>query len=153
MRAVGYGLVLALLALPVPAEAQLACSVSTTGVNFGRYDATSRVADDATGSVTVVCNTRGAATLAYSVGLIGTVGPNAARDLSSGAGRLAYQLYRDPARTEPWADTAGEMVSFAASLAIGHASVQHFTVYGRIPPRQSVPPGAYQDEIVVTLTY
>jgi len=147
------GASLALFAAAVSARAQVACSVSSTGVDFGRYDGTSRVPDDATGSITVVCTAHGPSALAYSIGLIGTQGSAAERVMNFAARRLIYQLYRDPARTELWADAAGQTVSFAGSLAAGHASVQHFTVYGRIPARQIVAPGTYQDQVVVALTY
>lgn len=145
--------IVAFAASPVPARAQLVCSVSSTGVQFGPYVASSRVPDQATGSITVTCPGSSAARVAYSIGLVGTSGPAAAQEMRSAAHRLIYQLYRDPARSEPWTDVAGETVSFAANLAAGRASVEHFTVYGRIPPGQEAPPGTYQDQIVVTLTY
>ncbi|MGH7067217.1 MAG: Csu type fimbrial protein [Acetobacteraceae bacterium] len=143
-----------LIASGVSGRAQLACSVSTTGVSFGRYAGASRVPDDATGSITVSCTAETRATLAFSIGLIATAGAGSARVMRSASGRLAYQLYADSARTEIWGDGAsGRMVSFAAAVPAGRSNVQRFTVYGRIPPRQSVPPGTYQDQVVITLNY
>ncbi|MGH7070109.1 MAG: Csu type fimbrial protein [Acetobacteraceae bacterium] len=143
-----------MLACAVSARAQLACTVSTTGLAFGRYVSASRVPDDASGSISVSCTAATPTTLAYSIGLFATKGASSAPVMRSASGRLGYQLYADPARTEVWGDGAsGRTVSFAAGLPAGRSNVQRFTVYGRIPPGQSVPPGSYQDQVVITLSY
>jgi spore coat protein U domain-containing protein, fimbrial subunit CupE1/2/3/6 len=146
---------LCLAATTIPARAQIACSVATAGVSFGRYSAMARSPTDASGSIEVVCTASTDATLAYSIALVGKGGTVTARAMQSAAARLSYQLYTDPAHTVIWGNGAagGRVVTYAAPLAHGRTSTQRFTVFGRIQPGQNVPPGTYRDSVVVVLTY
>ena len=66
---------------------------------------------------------------------------------------LAYELYRDPSRTQRWGnDTAG-----GTNTVNGSGSTQTnptvLTVYGRVPVQAVGAPGTYTDTITVTLSY
>ncbi|NNC64112.1 MAG: spore coat protein U domain-containing protein [Gammaproteobacteria bacterium] len=64
-----------------------------------------------------------------------------------------YNLYSNPARTLVWGDgTGGSLTVFRSKPRPGR---QNFSlpVYGRIPPTQSVSPGLYSDDIIVTIVF
>jgi spore coat protein U-like protein len=62
---------------------------------------------------------------------------------------LRYGLYSNSSRTEICGDTSGSD-TLSASPA---GAPTDYKIYGRIPPRQAVPPGAYADAVRVTVTY
>ena len=68
----------------------------------------------------------------------------------SGANSVTYGLYKDAARSTGWGSSivSGETVS-----GTGTGSAQALTVYGRVPPQSTPPPGTYSDVVVVTVTY
>ena len=71
-----------------------------------------------------------------------------ARQMSSGSGRLNYQIYRNAARNAVWgtgADAQGVMLIGTQSGAT--------SVYGRIPASQIVADGTYTDVVNITLTF
>lgn len=136
------------LALPTVAFAN--CTInSVTGLNFGAYNASSPSASDATGQIIFVCtNVQGAITIRLSAGNAGRFAP---RQMTSGRGRLEYNLYIDAARTQIWGDgTSGS--SLRTLVPVNNAATT-LEIFGRIPSRQFVPAGVYSDRIVVTLEY
>ena len=139
---------LALAALPVaflstPAAAAI-CDVSSPGVNFGNYDPLSSSATDGVGNINVSCD----AEVSFTITLSSGMASYAERHMIAGANVLAYNLYVDAARVMVWGDgTAG------TSTVSATATIADRTVYGRLPPRQSVPAGSYIDTITVTITY
>jgi spore coat protein U-like protein len=146
MRPAFILLALALAAPLAPAAGavQPSCTVSATPVTFGIYVPTSASPTDSTGTVTVDC----AWSTGYAVALsTGASGSYASRQMRHGGARLAYQLYADAARTTVWGNGSGGTI-------VEHGDCDHsFPVYGRIPARQLVTPGAYLDTIVVTVTF
>lgn len=136
----------ALLVLPAAARAQ--CTVAATPVAFGVYLPSSASPTDATGSVRVACtNFIGGYTIALGSG----GGSIPARRMASGNATLQYQLYTTAARTAVWGNgTAGGVVVPGSCLTLCD---QTYTVYGRIPARQSPRPGTYADTITVTVTF
>lgn len=134
------------LALAAPGRAQpLGCRVSATPVSFGLYDTFAPLPLDATGEISVFCpGAQPVIRLAIGGASGGGAGP---RKMREGTGRafLAYDLYRDAARSEVWGDGTG-------STFVERGEGRH-VVYGRLPARQSVPPGTYSDTIVVTVEW
>ena len=64
-------------------------------------------------------------------------------------GELHYQLYKDAARTQVFADrNASEMQVLRAT-----GLPQHVLVHGEAPAGQQAPEGTYVDVVVVTVTY
>lgn len=144
------------------AHAVADCSVTAVSVNFGTYDPASTVPDDSVGTVTVTCRhiSGGAQRVNYTVtlsnGLLGTSA--ATRMMSAGAGRLGYNVFTDPARSQVWGTGTGSTVIASGSMTVGPGvgnGTQTVTqsVFGRIPQLQDANPGTYSDTLQVTLTF
>lgn len=133
------------------AEAQFRCRVAVNPFAFGTYAPGNPTPHDVTGNIDVRCMGQpGFFTATLSTGSSGSF---AQRQMLSGATPMAYNLYIDPARTLVWGDgTGGSLTLFRRKTRFGR---QNFTlpVYGRIPPTQSVSPGLYSDDIVVTIVF
>jgi len=71
-----------------------------------------------------------------------------ARRMSGPGGAIAYQLYRDPGRSQIWGNTTADDVT-----GTGDNTTQNLTVYGRVPAQDVSVPGQYSDTVTVTLTY
>lgn len=73
------------------------------------------------------------------------------RRMAGPAGQyIAYELYRDTARTQRWGnDTAGG----SDTVNGGGGNPSSVTVYGRVPVPSEMVPGSYSDTVTVTLTY
>ncbi len=147
------------------------CTLNVSGaVSFGVYDGTQ--AND-TGATTIsgTCS-RGAGfdldlilpTITLSAGNSGTYTPW--RRMTRAAAGLSYNLYLDAARTLVWGDgTAGTLPVVPLPLQGNgkylnpNSSVNFsYTVYGRIPAasatiNNTVVPGTYTDNIIVTINY
>lgn len=141
-----------------PAHAQSAtCSLTATALMFGSYVPFSSVPTDVNATVTVNCSTTGPSTvpIAGTISLTST-STSFSRQLTDGTFIVRYHTYIDSARTTFWGDGTGLGVTQAVSGSVGPGAPlqQMFTVYGRIPARQSSAyVGTYADQITVTLNY
>lgn len=139
------------LRMDVSAKVVANCRLTVPALSFGTYDplvANSSDPADASSVVIVNCTRNTAASLSFDNGL------NAAMDgarsmLGPGSGRLQYQIYRDSARTQVWA-TGAEAIHMTSK---GVAQPERLTVFGRIPARQEVEPGAYTDVLTATVDF
>jgi spore coat protein U-like protein len=150
-------LVGALAAAPAHASGGVSCSISTTSLAFGGYVPFSTVPTDVTATITVSCTATGGTTgtLLGTISLTST-SPSYSRQLTDGAYTLRYHTYQNPARTTFWGNGSGlgGTVAVSGSVPPGPPFQQTFTVYGRIPARQSsAHVGAYTDLITATLSY
>lgn len=152
-------LMIGLLGFGTQAYSAVTCSVSSAGVSFGVYVLGSPTPVDSTGAITFTCTvipSPPSASVIYSIALsAGSSGNHANRHMLSGANQLIYNLYRDSARTIVWNDTTNVA---SGSFSLGpsgdtRTQTATFTVHGRIPATQDVPPGSYSDSIVVTVTF
>ena len=144
------------------AHAAADCSITAVSVNFGAYDPVVTAPDDSVGTVTVTCRhiSGNAERVNYSVMLSnGMLGTSAAtRKMSAGTGRLGYNVFTDPARSQVWGTGTGGTVIAAGAMTVGPGvgngtqTVTH-NVYGRIPQLQDAVPGTYSDTLIVTLTF
>lgn len=133
--------------IPTAVPAQV-CTVSASGVNFGAY--VSVAPSDGLGHVQVSCPPGQAFTVLLGPGSSSTANFQA-RHMRGGAGaQLAYNLYLDASHTLVWGDGTGA-TQVQAGQGTGQPSA--FSVYGRIPPRQTVPAGSYSDSVVVTVLW
>jgi spore coat protein U domain-containing protein, fimbrial subunit CupE1/2/3/6 len=143
---------LSIAALASPAQATLSCSVQTDPVVFGVYQATTATAATGRGDVVVSCTCTLLDCIAtgYTVSVgAGGSGDASARKMSrTGGGTLNYQLYADALGLTPWTSPQGQLYL----LTLFGASQTVF-VYGRIPPNQLVPSGAYADAPSVLISY
>jgi spore coat protein U-like protein len=74
------------------------------------------------------------------------------RELQKGPERLAYNLYRDAARTTVWGDFTGG-TSAPTDVSPPKKEDVSITVYGRIPPGQDISAGSYTDSVTVVLNF
>ena len=151
-----------LLILADRAEAATVCSVQTLGVAFGSYEIVVPSPTDANGSIELVCTyepTPGGPppliAVYFSAGSSGNLND---RRMNSATDVLRYNLYTDPARTQIWGDGTGgtsfQTAQIRVGPGVGNATRSElFTIYGRIPPLQSVDSGTYSDTIVVTVEF
>jgi spore coat protein U-like protein len=136
--------------LSVTATVTANCTVSTSPVAFGSFDALAGSAIDATGGVTVTC-TNGTSWAAAAGAGSGTGATLASRKLSSGANLLNYSLFTDTGRTTLWGDGTATTATIANT---GSGTAQAVTIYGRIAASQAAAPaGSYSDTVSVTITY
>lgn len=131
--------------LSVTVEVIATCRVGTASLDFGTYGAGQTADLKAQGSIAY----EGCGTGQLKVALDGgTSRSTSARTLVDGAGnRLAYQLYRDSARSKVWG-TGSNALTFTPSSGSGT-----LVVYGTIPGGQSVPVGRYADTVLVTIDF
>jgi spore coat protein U-like protein len=153
------GLTMLLLAVPAGAHAAILaqCSASTTGIAFSTYLPSSAPVD-VTGSISVTCTIEAQGTASFTIGASTGNGSYASRQMNNGSSALAYQLYTDAAHTTAWGDgSAGTSVINGSMTGlpslIGQQDTVTSNVYARIPAGQWVAPGAYNDTIVVTVTF
>ena len=135
----------------VSATVNANCFVDATDMTFPGFDGSANVAG--TSNIEVRCTSGAAYNLYLNVGTAG--GSFAARALSDGGGpTLAYNLYRNLAHTEIWADNTGLFVS-GTGAGLGNPQAIDHTVYGLIPAagNETVPGGNYSSTIQVTVEY
>jgi len=129
------------------------CIVSTTPLNFGNASLlTSNV--DGVGTISVKCTN----TTPYSIGLDNGLHVNGSqRRMQASSSFINYNLYTDAARTSAWTGATSATTCTSGTntcvLGTGTALNQNVSVYGRVPPQTSPPPGVYADTIIVTVTF
>jgi spore coat protein U-like protein len=131
-----------------------ACNVSTTPVSFGSYDIFSPGPNDATGSISFVCDeTPPPAAVTVAIGQSPNSGGFDPRQmkLTGGTDLLHYNLYTNASYTSIWGDNTGGTVT--QSRRAPKNKTVTFQVYGRIPPSQDVSAGSYNDTLTVTITW
>lgn len=124
-----------------------ACTIAiATDLEFGSVDALEGGNHDQTSTIQLQCPTG----TVWRVGLdSGRNASGATRRMAGPGGFVAYELYRDSARSQRWGNTLGT----DTSNGVGTNGLQSLTVYGRVPPQQTPSVGDYSDTVTVTLTY
>ena len=123
------------------------CNVSATNINFGSIGLLTGNTD-ATGTLTIQCNSTLPYTVSLDGGLSGATNPTQ-RKMALSSTNIIYGLYSDSARSLPWGATVGTNTASGT----GSGASQNLTVYGRIAPQTTPNPGTYTDTIVVTVSY
>jgi spore coat protein U-like protein len=154
------GLTLVLAWFGVARAFAIDCTVATSGVAFGTYDATLPTPTDSVGNITVRCNHvgGGAQKTSYTVALsAGSSGDFARRTMRAGNSTLDYNLFSSAARTQVWGNGSRGSTLVGGSLLVnpGKFTINEMVhpIYGRIPPLQSPEPGSYSDTILITLSF
>jgi spore coat protein U-like protein len=135
--------------LDVTASVTADCRIAVSDLTFGSYDPLGQNADrplDGAADVTMRCTRSSRAAIVIDYGRQSNGGTRA---LGMGAQQVAYQLYRDEARTKVWGE-GGDALQFVSDSA---TNPQQFTVYGRIPPGQEAGPGVYTDVVTATVEF
>lgn len=125
------------------------CSIqAATTLDFGSIPGVITANQDRTSTVTLACTGR----TPYNIGLDNgqhASGTTRRMERVPSGGHVAYELYRDPARTQRWGGTIGS----DTVTGTGTGGSQQVTVHGRVPAGQVVPPGSFRDVVTVTVTY
>jgi spore coat protein U-like protein len=130
--------------LTVTATVLSSCSLSGGTLSFGQYVSGQTTDLDVGGTISYV-NCSGTLGFALDGGGAGSV---AGRQMSSGANRLNYQIYRNPTRSAVWGSGAD-----AQGVTLVGTQSGTVAVHGRIPKGQAVPDGTYTDVVNITLTF
>lgn len=128
------------------------CRVTATSVNFGEQGAL--LSDlDASGKVNVTCtkDTIYKVTLGQGLAAAGVNGRKMFKDGARGSPSIAYNLFRDPARTIVWDGIIPPDTSPWTKIATGTTDAQ--TVYARVKAQKTPPAGTYSDSVVVNVYY
>ncbi len=125
------------------------CRLSVTDLSFGNYDPLLGNADrplDGAAQLQMVCTKNSQASIMFDSGEHGVA---STRGMVLGSDRVSYDLFRDSARTERWADSADAL----HVTGTGSRNPQQFTVFGRVPAGQEVSAGAYSDIVTATVDF
>ena len=140
--------------LAVSASVSLTCAITTTPVNFGVYDPSSRSATDATGAVMIICTQGVICDIALDAGahprIPGNITTRRMQPAETGHS-LPYALFTDSARATIWGNQFNNNDRFVTH--VGNGMAHQYPVYGRIDAGQFVPAGLYADTVIATLTY
>jgi spore coat protein U-like protein len=138
------------------AEAQAACTVSTSGVAFGAFNPLPGLSSNTTGTIAVTCSGL-LITFNYTITIATSHGSFAARKMVSGTDNLIYNLYTDSAFTHVWGDgtASTSTVSDSISFVLPGSVTRNYVVYGQIASGQNTAKAhpSYADTPVVTITY
>lgn len=133
----------------VSASVSNACRITlATDLNFGNTGSLTANRNQ-TSAIVVRCPTGTEWRLGLSNGnhASGTM-----RRMRSASGQyVAYELYRDSARTQRWGNTVDSDTTSGTGQGESTAITQ--TVYGQVPAQPTATPGLYSDTVTVTLTY
>ncbi|HLF86690.1 MAG TPA: spore coat U domain-containing protein [Nitrospiria bacterium] len=134
-------------------EAYAACTVATTGVNFGNYDVFVLTPLNSTGSITVTCDVNPPTDVTISIGPSQNSGVMNPRQMkrTTGPDLLNYNFFTDAGRTSVWGDGSGGTTTVFLKN-VPRNRPRSATVYGSIPPNQNVFAGSYSDLLTVTIT-
>lgn len=131
------------------------CTVSSTGVSFGNYNARNSTMGDTAGRVTVICSGTQTEHVSYVLSLTRTGDREKGAALRGAGHSLRYGLFLNSARNELWGDGTANTSEIKDSMTLinGHGS-QDYVIYGRLPSRQSeATEGTYLDTVVMTLVW
>ncbi len=125
------------------------CTVTAGTIAFGSQSSLQANVDQQ-GTFTVTCTNSTPYTIALDAGANGASVAN--RRMKGGAGNtefVNYSLFTNAARTANWGNT----VNTDTVAGTGNGASQTLTVYGRVPSQTIGSPGAYSDNVTITVTY
>ena len=121
------------------------CTVSAAPLSLDALQGRQRQAD---ADIIVACGPDEPFTVALDHGGHANGAMRRAYDAATGR-YLAYEIYRDPARSQRWSDGSDSVVSGITNAA-GLAS---FKAYGAVRPDHDLIAGSYADQVVVTVNF
>jgi spore coat protein U-like protein len=134
--------------LAVSATVTANCTIATSPVAFGTYDAMGTSEVTATGGVTVNCTKSASATVSLGTGLYASGAVRNMKTGTTGTDSLAYELYQENAHNTIWNTT--NLQSYVSS---SKSTAKNWPVYGRIAAGQDVSAGTYGDTVVATVNF
>jgi spore coat protein U-like protein len=152
LRGMAWVLAFGLAQLGAVAHATMSCTIErVTGVSFGSYDSGRSSPVDSAGLVAFRCTHVAPGdmiTIELGRGDSNSFQPRA---MTMRSEKLEYNLFLDAARTIIWGDGTSGTSTYVARPADGQST--QVPIFGRIPPRQSVRGGTYNDVIILTVLY
>lgn len=124
------------------------CSVVASDLDFGTaHKLESPI--DGSAALGVSCTVGTPYSVTLGGGMVGQdpLNRRMGRNGQSGPDTLAYQLYRDSARSQVWGGETHRVES------TGSGSPRTHVVYGRLPAQPTPPAGAYRDTVTATVSY
>lgn len=134
--------------LQVSVTVDQSCVLTTTSLSFADYSPFATAPNDSTGAVTIHCSIGTIANIGLDCGTACTASVPYMRNGSGGS--LSYSVYQNSTRTTPWGNTTG---SWLTTPPAPDTNSQVYTIYGRIPALQPVPPGNYTDTVTATVNF
>ena len=137
------------------ALAARSCNIRVWPTNFGNYIPGTPVPLDATGRIRVRCRGRpsGSQPNYYVLRIDGGITGNPAnREMRQGVNLLAYNLFKDAARTTIWGDGTNGTTPVIQAITRRNVNINH-TVYGRAYANQDPRVGVFQDVVTVTIEF
>ena len=149
--------------LSVSADINASCTISTTDLSFGTYDAiVANASQDLTATATISTTCTSGATSVVTMG--GGDHPSFSRGRGPGSGTirnmanegstsyLRYEIYADASHTIVWNYSQVSMSSVASVTGTGAS--QDMTVYGKVFKNQKdAAAGSYADTVTIGVNY
>ena len=133
------------------------CTSTGLSVSLGTYVSYQATDLDSAATMTVNCSRKGGpgnVTVTVGLGPSTTSGNITTRQLLGPVDRLNYNFYRDTSRQLVWGETLGvNAVSQTMHVKNNTTATMTFTIFGRVHALQDVAAGAYQDSLVMTVTF
>lgn len=129
----------------------VSCNVSVATLSFGDYKPFDNKDVKSNNSIYISCNNYFYsiyAQIALSAGLSGNYNT---RTMQYNNYNLSYNLYTSKNNSVIWGDGSGG--SSAVNVIIKRNKTKQSKIYGMIPKNQSIPPGIYTDNIIITVSY
>ena len=138
---------------PSTAKAAITCTATMTSIAFGSVNVLPGTIISTTGTETITCSGATANTT-YRFCTDITAGTHVSanqRQMASGSNRLAFDLYKDAAHTQPWGNYANNFLGGGSqndftSNASGNISAT-ITVYATLAVQQAAIPGSYSEPL------
>jgi spore coat protein U-like protein len=130
--------------------ATTSCSAfSSSGIIFSAYDTVGKAAVDGTGTITFTCMGTGTDTLNVIING-GSAGVCSPRQMKNGSLSLAYNIYRESARTSIWCD-GSQRFDVPMDYSTGATQTKTVTVNGRVTSGQNPTYATYTDTLNISL--
>jgi spore coat protein U-like protein len=145
--------ILVSLCIFITGEVHADCSVFSTNITFGTYDAFLNTPRDSTGTITVTCDLAPPPYVSISIGPSPNSGGFSPRQMkhASQPDRLNYNLFTDASMTAVWGDGTRGTTTVTVKVTKGKPGIA--TIYARIPAGQDVSVGQYGEILTVTITW
>lgn len=144
-----------LIALLLISNAEAACRLGFTQLQFGNYNPQISTATMGFGTVSATCDFRGpnnnftTGQVRINLGVSNTTN-NFNRSMRTVRNeRLNYNAYTDQTLSRVWGD--GTFNTSPLTATLGRNQSRTWTYYGSIPQLQNIPAGTYSDSMVITL--
>ena len=131
------------------------CTVTSTPIAFGNYDALSATPNDAVGTLVLTCTQGSAPSVAIGLGANAS---GVQRRMTDGTNFLPYSVFR-PTSNAASATCTGATTDYPATVpgfalvAAPSTAARTFNLCGQIAAGVSVPIGTYSDTVLATVTF